>query len=74
MGTMQLKVKEIGLGSISKEMSSLYLIENENIVIPKAENIFEPKKDVDMDMAKQSNQFITKNYEPWSPAVKIKHL
>ena len=61
MGTMQLKVKEeLGLGSISKEMSSLYLIHNENIVILNAENLFEPKKDVDRNMAKQSNEFIIK--------------
>ena len=30
-----------------KEMSSLYLIDNENILILEAENLFEPKKDVD---------------------------
>ena len=29
-------------------------------MIPKAENFFEPNKDVDMDMAKQSNEFIIK--------------
>ena len=46
------KSKNLGLGSMYKEMSSLYLIENENILIPEAENLFEMKKDVDMDMAK----------------------
>ena len=50
--------KNIGLRFISKEMSSLYPIDNENIVIPEAENFFESKKDVDMDRIKQSNVFL----------------